>query len=410
MRYDLIIVGGGVVGAGFAAGLKHSGLNIALVDARLPSNEDPRLFGMNVSACEFLTNLGVWPELAPYASPIKQVHVSHRGHFGAVRLHHDEAGLSSLGHVIPASQIEKALNACLDELQNADIYRPARLTGLTQADGMAELTLETDDGRKTIRSAIVIGADGTGSTVRKLMNIDTDVVDYDQCAIVTRVQLKRPHDGIAYERFLQHGAIAMLPLPDNQCACIWSAGRKESERLNSLSDEDYLQELQRLFGFRLGKLQAIKTRHLFPLQMVRAQKIHDGSVLLLGNSAHTLHPIAAQGFNLALFEVATLIDGINERLAQCQTLACHDLFNMLEQARQQQTVSMNVSHWLTQLFSRDTLPVNCLLSLGMTGFDMLTPLKKKFIGLMTGRAGRVPSLLMRQNGNQKHDAEGSYRS
>lgn len=408
MQYDLIIVGGGVVGAGFAAGLKHTGLKVALVDARLPSNEDPRLFAMNVSGCQFLTNLGVWPELAPHASPIKQVHVSHRGHFGAVRLHHEDADLPSLGHVIPACQIEKALNQCLDELPNADMYRPARLVNLTQTDGIAELTLDTDDGEKKITSSIVIGADGTGSTVRKLINIDTNVVNYEQCAIVTRVQLKRSHQGIAYERFVQHGAVAMLPLPDNQCASIWSADKDEAERLMNLSDAEYLSELQTAFGYRVGKLQAIMQRYKFPLNMVRAQKTYDGCVLLLGNSAHTLHPIAAQGFNLALFEAATLIDGITARLDNCQTVTCSDLYAMLQQARQQQNVSMNVSHWLTQLFSRDTLPVNCLLSLGMTGFDLLPPLKRKFIGLMTGRAGRVPSLLMKQLDNEKHDASRSH--
>jgi 2-octaprenyl-6-methoxyphenol hydroxylase len=396
MRYDLIIVGGGLVGAGFAVALKDSGLRIALVDARLPSSDDPRLFALNVSSCQFLKNLGFWPELAPYASPIKQVHVSHQGHFGAVRMHHNDVDLSSLGHVIPARYIESALNAALLALPNTDLYRPARLKSLHQTDDDAEVTLETAEGEIKLQSAIIIGADGTASTVRALVDIPVNVVDYEQSAIVTRVALRRDHNGIAYERFYQHGAVAMLPLPDHECASIWSASTEEIARLTALSDDNYLSELQKVFGFRLGRLQGVQKRHVFPLQMMRAERTHDRSVLLLGNSAHTLHPIAAQGFNLALYEVAVLVERMTDKLNRSESVTAADLEAMLQQSRNQLLVSVGVSHWLSRIFANNSVPANLLLSLGMTGFNAFTPAKKKFMGLMTGRSGRVPSLLMKQ--------------
>ena len=396
MRYDLIIVGGGLVGAGFAAALKPAGLRIALVDARLPSSDDPRLFALNASSCQFLSNLGLWPQLAPHAAPILQVHVSHQGHFGAVRMHHDDVNLPSLGHVIPARYIETALNDTLLTLPNTDVYRPARLKMLNQTEQEAAVILDTDDGEIILHAAVVIGADGTASTVRKLVNIPVDVVDYQQSAIVTRVGLRRAHHNIAYERFYAHGAIAMLPLPGDESACIWSANHAEAERLAALSDDNYLSEMQKLFGFRLGRLQSIQQRHIFPLQMMRAERTHDGCVLLLGNSAHTLHPIAAQGFNLALYEAAVLVEGMLKKLNSCESVTATDLHAILEQSRQQQSVSVSVSHWLAQIFSYDSAPANLLLSLGMTGFNAVTPLKKKFTSVMTGRSGRVPSLLMRQ--------------
>jgi 2-octaprenyl-6-methoxyphenol hydroxylase len=396
MRYDLIIVGGGLVGAGFAAALKNAGLRIALVDARMPSNDDPRLFALNAGSCQFLDNLGLWSELLPHACPILQVHVSHQGHFGAVRMHHSEVNLPALGHVIPARHIETTLNATLSTLSNTDIYRPARLKSLRQMDGDAELVIETADGEIILHSSIVIGADGTASTVRALVNIPVEVINYQQSAIVTRVVLRRSHDNIAYERFYQHGAIAMLPLPENECACIVTANQNEAERLAALPDDIYLTELQKMCGFRLGRLQAIRQRHVFPLQMMRAERTHDQCVLLLGNSAHTLHPIAAQGFNLALYEAAVLVEGILAKLNRCELVNTADLQAMLDDARQQQSVSVGVSHWLSQIFSYDSLPVNILISLGMTGFNVVTPIKKKFMSLMTGRSGRVPSLLMKQ--------------
>ncbi|HTM63917.1 MAG TPA: FAD-dependent monooxygenase [Gammaproteobacteria bacterium] len=397
MRYDIIIVGGGLVGAGFAAALKDSGLRIALIDARLPSNDDPRLFALNAGSCQFLDNLGFWSSLQPHSSPIHQVHVSHQGNFGAVRMRREEVNLSALGHVVPAKYIEAALSDAVSSMAHIEVYRPARLKALTQTDCEAEVTIETKHGDKTLQSEVVIGADGTVSTVRKLVDIPIETVDYQQCAIVTRVMLRRPHNQIAYERFYKNGAIAMLPLPENECASIWSASKDEAERLYALSDDNYLSELQKLFGFRLGKLQGVRQRHLFPLQMMRAARTHEKCVLLLGNSAHTLHPIAAQGFNLALYEAAVLVEGIMEKRNRSESVSAADLQAILGLSRKQLNVSVNVSHWLSQIFSLDAAPAHWLLSLGMTGFNAAAPVKKTFINMMTGRSGRVPSLLLRQN-------------
>lgn len=394
MRYDLIIIGGGLVGAGFAAALKSSGLKMALVDARMPSSDDPRLFALNASSCHFLTNLGFWPALEPYASAIKQVHVSHQGHFGAVRMHHDEVNLPALGYVVPARYIESALNQALDDQANVDVYRPARLTALNQSPDEAEIILEMDGREVRLQSSIIIGADGTASTVRTLVDIPVDKVDYEQSAIVTRVQLKNAHKNIAYERFYQHGALAMLPLTNNECACILSADTDEITRLSSLSDAAYLAEIQRLIGFRLGSLQSINKRHVFPLQLLCAKRAHHGSVLLLGNAAHTLHPIAAQGFNLALYEAAVLAEGLLAKQSVSEGFTAADLVVLLERSRKQQKISVQVSHWLTRIFSSNSVLANGLLSAGMAGFNMAIPVKTRFMKLMTGRAGRVPTLLM----------------
>lgn len=389
-HYDLIIVGGGLVGAGLAVALRHSGLKIALVDARLPSSDDPRLFALNSGSCQFLENLGLWQQLIPYASPIHQVHVSHQGHFGSVRLHREDVNLPTLGHVIPAHYIETALNQALD----CTVYRPAKLQQLHQHENIAELKISTENGEVMLQSPIVIGADGTESTVRKQLNIHTEVFDYHQTAIVTKTSLKRSHKQIAYERFNSHGAIAMLPLINDECATIWTADNALINQLMELSDSEFLERLQQEFGYRLGRLQAIQKRHVFPLRMVRAEKAVEKSVFLLGNSAHTLSPIAAQGFNLALYEVALLAESILEKVKLKRVFNGVDLQEISDQTQKQQAVSIGVSHRLSSLFSSELPLMGLATQLGMIGLDVVTPVKKRFIRGMLGRTGRVPSLLL----------------
>jgi 2-octaprenyl-6-methoxyphenol hydroxylase len=395
MTYDMIIVGGGMVGAGLATALRDSGLSIALIDAKLPSNNDPRLFALNLGSCEFLGTLGIWGKLKSYAAPIHQVHVSNQGRFGSVRLSREDVSLPALGYVIPAFYIETALNDALikhsrEHQARITLYRPARLISLQQKSDTAEVTLATEKGEITITGSIIIGADGTESVVRSQSNIKTDVFDYKQSAIVTRTTLQRSHANIAYERFNRDGAIAMLPLlgtegDDRECATIWTADNEVISRLSALSDEAFLQALQNQFGYRLGRLQKISKRHAFPLRMVRAEKSVDQCVLLLGNSAHTLHPVAAQGFNLALYEAAALVKIIREKLSRQTAFTAADLLRVNEETQKHQAKTIGVSHRLARLFSSDSVLMNIALQAGMIGFDLATPVKKRFIKGILGK-------------------------
>lgn len=376
VRYDLIIVGGGVVGAGLAAALRAAPLNIALIDARMPSNNDPRLFALNIGSCQFLKNIGLWSELASHASPINEVHVSNHGKFGSVRLRADEVSLCELGYVIPARYIEAGLNAELDSQPNCTVYRPATLHSLQQENGLASLRIMTEEGEKTLSTPIVIGADGTESTVRTLLGIHADIHDYAQSALVTRTTLNRSHHQIAYERFNSQGAIAMLPLVGNECATIWTADSKTIDELMLQSDDMFLQTLQKEFGYRLGRLQQISKRHMFPLRMVRAEKAVEECVYLLGNSAHTLHPIAAQGFNLAIYEVAILAEGIMDKLTRQEPITAIDLETMNAQTEKQQSTSIGVSHRLSQIFASESSLMGLATQVGMVSFNLATPLKR----------------------------------
>jgi 2-octaprenyl-6-methoxyphenol hydroxylase len=388
MHYDLIIVGGGLVGASLAVALRHSTLRIALIDARLPSRDDPRLFAMNDTSCQFLKNLDVWPALVKHATPIRQVHVSHQGQFGAVRLNSADCSLTALGHVIPAYIVESALNEALGALPSITLYRPAILKTLTQGAGLATLTLAIENKERVLKAPLVIAADGTASTVRQQIAMQAEEEDYQQTAIVTRTTLQRSHQGIAYERFNRHGAIAMLPLIGDECATIWTADKVVAAKLMALSETNFLAALQKEFGYRLGRLQKIAQRHHFPLRMTRAEKNVQGSVFLLGNAAHTMHPIAAQGFNLALYEVTVLAEELLRK-----SVDSIDLNKIYEHILPHQAASMQISHRLSQIFSHPSFLKSCFLQVGMMGLDVLTPLKKKFIAKMIGRSSAAPGLL-----------------
>ena len=394
MQYDIIIIGGGIVGASLAAACKMSGKKIALIDARMPSNDDPRLFALNHSSCQFLKNLDIWPALAPHAAPIHQVHVSQKGHFGSVRLRREEANVSALGHVIPAAKVEAALNAALSALTDITIYRPAKLTALTQDQGVATLTVACADSVQTLQSPLVIGADGTTSMVREQAQIAAQSHDYQQTALVTRTLIQRSHAHIAYERFTKNGAIAMLPLANaeqHECATIWSIKNEDAEKLMTLSDEEFLQTLQKEFGYRLGRLRKISTRHVFPLRMMRAEKAVDQCVLLLGNALHTLHPIAAQGFNLALYEVAALAESLQNTQSTAENYKNHRAHRETAN-REHRSVAP-----FAALFAHPSLLTSLVTQFGMTTMDALSPLKKIFINHMMGKTGAVPRLLLGAN-------------
>lgn len=380
MRYDIIIVGGGMVGAAMACALQPYNYRVALIDATETPAEDHRLIALNHSSFCLFSNLDIWSKLAPHAAAIREVHVSNAGHFGTTRLTAEEVNLTALGHVVPAKEINAALYA---NLNKTEIFRPAKLTHLDQET----VTIEMNSISKTLSASIIIAADGTFSTVRKILDIPTEIIDYKQKALVTITELQRDHSNIAYERFQSEGAIAMLPLMGQRVATIWSDNEENIARLMQFSDQEFLAHLQKHFGYRLGRLMNVQQRFTYPLKFIKAKEFIKHNVILLGNAAHTLHPIAAQGLNLALYEIATLVDYLSKQPIDKLSLASFPTnFN-------QQHLSMNLSHKLTQLFSANFFFSDLIRQTGMIGLDVFNLAKRKFILNSIGKNGKTPALL-----------------
>jgi 2-octaprenyl-6-methoxyphenol hydroxylase len=385
MQFDLMIIGGGMVGATLAAVLKNTDIHVAMVDASafFPA-EDERLIALNDASVTLFKNSGIWQKLSPHAAPIKQVHVSQRGRFGIARIDASIVGLQALGYVVPAKYINAALEAHLSDAKNITMIKPATLESLSQDETGVLLSIKTSESLEDYKAKLVIGADGSYSTVRGLLHIPTEIVDYEQSAIVTTTTLSRDHHHIAYERFLDEGALAMLPLQDNKIATIWTAANDVIASLMKLSDQDFLQKLQQHFGYRLGRLESIGKRAIYPLKMIKAKYQREQQVCLIGNAAHTIHPIAAQGLNLALYEVAVVASALLEKKP------------MLMDNINQQNFSQTLSHRLTWLFASDMFVLNQVRQAGLVGLDLMTSIKKRFATHTIGRSGFMPNLLIRK--------------
>lgn len=388
-HYDIAIIGGGMVGAALACALQHTAYKIILIDATpLNSSIDHRLIALTYNSCMLFKNLQLWPELVSHATAINAIHVSNRGHFGSTQITAQDAGLNELGHLVPAKDINAACATKLATLKNLEIRRPAKLTGLNQNTEHATLTVATGATTETITAQIVVGADGTHSTVREILGIKTETVDYQQKALVAQVDLQRSHHHIAYERFTPTGAIAMLPLQAQRVATIWSDSNERIDGLLKLSDDNFLQELQQQFGYRLGKLVKSHQRACYPLQFVKAHEQQLGRVVLIGNAAHTVHPIAAQGLNLALYEIAVLSENLITQSPTTLTLPD------LSQYFNQQKNNMVLSHRLTQLFSADFFALNIARQAGLLGLDICVTAKQQFIKRALGRREHIPNLFL----------------
>jgi 2-octaprenyl-6-methoxyphenol hydroxylase len=386
MQYDIIIIGGGMVGGSLACALRHTSLRIALVDAApLHTQDDPRLIALNYSSYCLLNNIGIWEALNSHATAIKQVHVSDRGHFGITRINASDVNLSALGYVVPA----KYINAAIDNnLEGISLFRPAKLKTLIQSEQGATLRIETENGEIELSTQLVIGADGSYSTVREQLGIPSDTIDYHQSALVTITELKRSHNNIAYERFHAAGAIAMLPLTEQRSATIWTDKTDVIEHLLQLNDADFLAELQKQFGYRAGRLLRIGKRHVFPLKMLSTTQMRQQHVILIGNAAHTLNPIAAQGLNLALAEIAMLAEIIQDNPTNINWQS------YIEWQQKQQATSTQLSHQLPLAFSSDFSLLNFVRQIGMIGLDICPPMKRGFTRRALGRTAHTPKLLL----------------
>jgi len=368
--FDLTIIGGGLVGASLAVALSDHAFNIALVDASpLPLPKDHRLIALTKNSADFFSDIGVWAELKNDACAIQRVHVSQYKKFGFTELAASDIHLSELGFVVPAEKINQTLYQKLKNTNNITLLQPESVQQITHQQQTIALNFASG---KKIETTLLIAADGTHSTLRELLNIPVETIDYQQRALVTVTHLQRDHQHIAYERFHKTGALALLPLTDHRAATIWTDSEKNIELLMNLSDQLFLKKLQNQMGYRAGRLLNIENRYTYPLKLIRIKPEHQiqNRVMLIGNAAHTIHPIAAQGLNIALNEIAFLKKHF-EKISE---------MNLPEKLPEQKNILL--SHQLTQIFATDFLPFNVAKQVGMTALDLLGMVKRKFMHRM----------------------------
>ncbi|STX40340.1 2-octaprenyl-6-methoxyphenol hydroxylase [Legionella donaldsonii] len=385
-QVDILIVGGGLTGATLMLALANKGYSTLLVDANSFSNKvnsdfDARTLALSPASVRILQLLAIWPLLLKDATPITTIHVSDQYRFGAARLQGEVT--HPLGYVVEMQSINRALH---ELLKGAEILAPAKLTALDKQEGLA--TISSAAGECTVQAKLIVAADGAESAVRRFSGLRVKLKEYGQQAIVANIGLARAHREQAYERFTSSGPLALLPMTDNRAALVWALPPDEAKRLMALNESAFLTALQQAFGYRLGRFLKVGKRVIYPLRQVFMPEQIAWPLVFVGNAAHTLHPVAGQGFNLGLRDVATLAqciieDGLNDKMLQrYQAMRRHD-----------QTAIIRLTDGLISLFTSRLPGVALARNLGLIAMDNSALLKKILTRYTRGFAGITPDLV-----------------
>jgi len=392
---DILVAGGGMVGAALAAALHATGLRVTVVEAvppRAPAQPsfDDRSTALAWTSRRILETLGIWHALAGDAHPIEHVHVSQQRRLGVTRLHAAEEGLPALGYVVPNRALGHALIDAMQASENVQFLTPAKVVAVRQDAHCVEATLESDGGQHQINARLLVVADGARSPLREMIGIGARQWNYGQSAIVCNLETERHHEQVAYERFTPEGPMALLPLGARRTALVLVERDTLADDVMTLDDAAFLARVQKRFGTRLGTLERAGTRAAYPLALVTADRQAEGRAVILGNAAHSLHPIAGQGFNLSLRDVAVLADVIAAHRADPG--ATDALDDYVRWRRQDQRKVVAFTDLLNRLFGIPFGLAAHARGLGLLGMDLFPGLRREFSRHAMGRAGRLPRL------------------
>lgn len=397
--FDIAIVGGGMVGASLAVALAPLGLKVALVEAIAHDSAsqpsfDERTTALSNGSRRILETLGLWPDVQPMATPIRKIHVSDQGRFGFARIDAAEQGLTAMGYVVPNRSLGAALWSRLQARANVHICCPAEVSRILVDERTVALEIAQGGTTATIDCKLVVAADGARSAVRSAFGVDAESRDYEQTAVITTVLPQRFHDHVAYERFTGSGPLALLPLEDGRCALVLTLSRTMAESAMAWSDQEFIAELQRRFGFRLGRFLKVGRRVPYPLSLTRAARTSAGRCVIVGNAAQGLHPVAGMGFNLGLRDVASLAELVAERRHESQfdagamsLLAEYDAWRAADRGG-----VIAFTDGLVRMFANPLSVVQRLRNVGLLVFDLLPPAKAALSRLSAGGGARVPKL------------------
>ena len=394
-RHDVLIVGGGLVGASLAIALDGLGLDVGMVEASpagaLPAVFDERNLSFAEATVNALTALGVMPLLRNPTGSIRRVHVSRAGDFGRIQMDAQAHGRDEFGRVVVARDFGDALEARLLQLASLTRYRPARLMAVAPAiDGHRVVRIATDDGEHTLHARLLVAADGARSTVRAGLGIEASEHDYGQTLFVTRMRSQRPPDGTAYERLTANGPTALLPRGDGYYGLVHGVARDEVDGVAALDESDFLARVQAIFGWRAGRFLGCGQRSIYPIVGCVAQRLTAARAVLVGNAAQSLHPIGAQGFNLGLRDALTLAEGIAAHADDPGADAVLSHYARRRQPDREQTLAF--SDGLAKLSANDARLLRPLRTAGFALGDSQAWLQAWLVGGAMGYRGDVPTL------------------
>ena len=414
-RFDIVIVGGGMAGAtmalALAPALETLGMTIAVIEAypyqekQAPPSFDDRCLALAWSSRQIYQAMGIWDKLAQRDgdgfAAIKQIHISDRGHMGVTRLDHRKEEVPALGYVVESRVVGEVLIEQLQQQKNIQLFCPAQIETVETSAEQVSISLRQDDIVTQLRSRLLIIADGVNSKTRAALGIKVNQQSYGQTAIIANIETELPHNNVAYERFTDSGPLAVLPLSRNRCSLVWTVKDEQLQDVLTLDDAEFSAALQQRFGFRLGAINKVGKRSAYPLVLMTVDNdtlAYQNRVALIGNAAHGVHPVAGQGFNLGLRDIAALAELIVDEMQTHKSgdpgnKALLDSYWQWRQADIKQVTTITNS--LIKLFSNQSTTLAVLRNSGLFLTDILAPLKHGIAheamgtGMLQGRMSKM---------------------
>jgi len=393
---DITVIGGGMVGLTAAIGLAQSGFDVAVVD-RAPKGDltavayDGRASALAFATCRMLEALGIWRHMEKFAQPINEIRVSDGPSLMHLHFDHKSLGEGPLGNMVENRHTRIALFDRVEELENIQLFLGAEIENMERTPEKTVVSLA--DGAQ-ITSRLLLGTDGRNSMVRRSANIPVSTFDYRQHGIVCSIEHEIGHDGIAHERFLAAGPFAILPLTGNRSSLVWTEKSHLVKTIIALPERSFAAEVQRRTGDFLGKVKPVGGRWAYPLSLQYADNYTDTRMAILGDAAHGIHPIAGQGLNLGLRDVAALVEVMTENAAVGLDIGSEQVLDAYSVWRHADNAALiGVTDILNRLFSNDVAPVRAARDIGLAVVNEIPPLKNFFMSHARGTVGELPKLL-----------------
>lgn len=396
MTQKLTIIGGGLVGASLACALRPLDLDVTVLEETpLESGAQPsfdeRTIALTYGSRKVLEAIGIWDLIAPQAGDIKRIHVSNRGHAGFTRLDRSDIGTEALGYVVPTRAIGKAL---IDELHRSpkiDFRCPSRAERIHISPALNNVITETTDG--TVSSSLVVLADGGRSPTTTMIGVNKKIKKYSEHALVGIVGVDRDHHGTAFERFTEHGPLALLPLVNQGFALAWTLPEHDAKEMTVLPTEEFLSLLQDAFGDRAGFFTTCNQLTTYPLSQVKIESPVSDRCVAVGNAAHIVHPVAGQGFNLGLRDIACLSEAIADATLENADIGETSFLQRYASNRRDQTRRvLKFTDGLLQLFANELPGLRVARNLGLSLIEIMPPAKRFLLRRTVGIAGPLPRL------------------
>lgn len=376
---SVIIVGGGMNGATLALAISHltqGQLPVHLVEAVAPTTTnhpgfDSRAIALAQGTCQQLSRIGIWQAIAECATAIKTVHVSDRGHAGFVTLDAHDYRIDALGQVVELHDVGLRLFRLLQDAPGVTLHCPARVANVSRSEEAVSVTLENGT---TLEGQVLVAADGSRSAIATRFGVQFQQEPYGQVGVIANVSTAGAHNGRAFERFTQHGPLAMLPMSHGRCSLVWCHPQEKADEVLGWTDDRFCNELQKAFGWRLGRITHAGKRAVYPLSLTTASQCISHRVALVGNAAQTLHPIAGQGFNLGLRDVMSLAESLTQAWSEQKDVGGYAVLSHYQNRRRaDKEATIGVTDGLVHLFANRWGPLVAGRNLGLMAMELFIP-------------------------------------